>query len=111
MSETLIVLIIFTALFGTIFVVISARNRERMAMIDKGVNPQDFMKPQRSNPYAILKWALLLVGLGFGLFIGSLLEAYSSIPEEPAYFSAALFFGGLGLVGAFLISKKAVVQE
>ena len=106
MSETLIVLIIFAALFGTVFVVISARNRERMGMIDKGVNPQDFMKTNKPNPFGIIKWALLLVGLGFGLFIGSLLETYTDIPEEPAYFAAALFFGGLGLVGAFLISKK-----
>ena len=109
MSETLIVLIIFGSIFGIIFVVISARNRERMSMIEKGVNPKDFMteKSYKPNPYGILKWALLLVGLGLGLFIGGLLETYTDIPEEPAYFSAALFFGGLGLVLAFLISKKA----
>jgi hypothetical protein len=47
------------------------------------------------------------VGLGFGLFIGSLLETYTRIPEDPAYFAAALFFGGLGLVLAFLIQKGA----
>lgn len=106
MRETLIVLIIFAALFGTVFVIFSARNRERMAMIDKGVNPKDFMRQRINNPYGILKWALLLVGLGLGLFIGSLLETYTAIPEEPAYFASALFFGGLGLVLAFLLTKK-----
>ena len=109
-GEVLIPMIIFAAIFGVVYVVISARNRERMAMIDKGVNPQDFMKPMnpsRPSPYPILKWAMLLVGLGLGLFIGSLLEAYTSIQEEAAYFASALFFGGLGLVVAFLISKKA----
>jgi hypothetical protein len=49
----------------------------------------------------------LLVGVGFGLFIGSVLEAYTSIHEEAAYFAAALFFGGAGLFAAFLIAKKA----
>ena len=53
-----------------------------------------------------MKWALLLVGVGLGLFIGSLLETYTSIQEEPAYFASALLFGGLGLVVAFLITKK-----
>ena len=103
----LIVLIIFAAIFGIVFVVAQARNRERMAMIDKGVSPKDFMTDRRPNSYGILKWALLLVGIGFGLFIGSLLAAYTRIDEESAYFAAALFFGGAGLFAAFLIAKKA----
>ena len=108
-GEVLIPLIIFSVIFGIVFIVISARNRERMAMIDKGINPKDFItqKTYRPNSHGILKWALLLVGLGFGLFIGSLLETYTEIPEEPAYFGSALFFGGIGLVVAFLVSRKA----
>ena len=106
-EDFLIVLIIFAAIFGIVFVVAQARNRERMAMIEKGVNPKDFMNTSKSSVYGILKWALLLAGLGLGLFIGSLLETYTQIQEEPAYFASALFFGGLGLVIAFLISKKA----
>ena len=89
----------------------AARNRERMAMIEKDVNPKDFTNPRSPNPYGILKWGMLLVGLGFGLFIGSLLEAYTQIEEEPAYFASALFFGGLGLVTAFLITRNAETKE
>ena len=105
-GEVLIPLIFLATVFGIIFVVVSARNRERMAMIDKGVNPKDFLSAG-PNVYGILKWALLLVGLGFGLFIGSVLETYTMLPEEGGYFASAFFFGGVGLVGAFLISKKA----
>jgi hypothetical protein len=103
----LIVLIIFAAIFGIVFVIATARNKERMAMIEKGVGPKDFMTERRPNSYGILKWALLLVGVGFGLFIGSLLDAYTRVPEEPAYFAAALFFGGAGLFAAFLIARNA----
>jgi FtsH-binding integral membrane protein len=106
-EDFLIVLIIFAAIFGIVFVVAQARNRERMAMIEKGVSAKDLLTDRRPNSYGILKWALLLVGIGFGLFIGSILEAYTSIQEEPAYFAASLFFGGAGLFGAFLIAKKA----
>ncbi len=102
-EDFLIVLIIFAAIFGIVFVIAQARNRE----IEKGVSPKDFMTERRPNSYGILKWALLLVGIGFGLFIGGVLDAYTSIPEEPAYFAAALFFGGAGLFAAFLISKRA----
>ena len=111
MEDFLIVLVIFASVFGIIFVIAAARNREKMAMIEKGVNPKDFMTDRKPNSYGILKWALLLAGLGFGLFIGSLLDAYTSIEEEPAYFAASLFFGGLGLFLSFIIAKKAEEKE
>ena len=105
-GDILIPLVVFGAIFGVVYVFISARNRERMAMIEKGVNPKDFISRTKISVYSILKWALLLVGVGFGLFIGSLLEAYTTISEEPAYIASALFFGGLGLTAAFFIQKK-----
>lgn len=111
MEDFLIVLVIFASVFGIVFVIAAARNRERMAMIEKGVNPKDFMTDRKPNSYGILKWALLLAGLGFGLFIGSLLETYTSIQEEPAYFASSLFFGGLGLFLSFVIAKKAEEKE
>ena len=37
MEDFLIVLVIFACLFGIVFVIASSRNRERMAMIEKGV--------------------------------------------------------------------------
>jgi len=94
-NDILIPFVVFAAIFGIVFVIVSARNRERMAMIDKGVNPKDFMTTKKPSTYGILKWALLLVGIGLGLFLGSLLETYTEIPEEAAYFACALFFGGL----------------
>lgn len=106
-EDIFIVLIIFAAIFGIVFVVAQARNKERMAMIEKGVNPKDFMTERRPNSYGIVKWALLLAGIGFGLFIGSLLDAYTTMQEVPGYFASALFFGGAGLFIAFLIAKRA----
>ena len=111
MEEFFIVLVVFASLFGIVFVIASARNKERMAMIEKGVNPKDLVTDRKPNSYGILKWALLLAGLGFGLFIGSILETYTDIQEEPAYFAASLFFGGMGLYLAFLIAKKAEEKE
>jgi hypothetical protein len=110
LTEILVPLGSLAAVFGIVFVVYTARNRERMAMIEKGVNPKDFMSG-KPNVYSLLKWALLLVGVGLGLFLGSLLETYTELSEEPAYFACALFFGGLGLAVAFIISKKADKKE
>lgn len=109
--DVLIVLIIFAALFGIIFVAVSARNRERMAMIENGTDPKAFLHGGKPSVYGILKWALLLVGLGLGLFIGNLFETYSELSEEAAYFASTLFFGGLGLLVAFLIQRAAERKE
>jgi FtsH-binding integral membrane protein len=108
MAENILIpLIIFSSLFGIVYVIVTARNRERMAMIEKDMNPKDFIQQPRSNTYGILKWSLLLVGVGLGLFVGSMLETYSELAEVSAYFASALFFGGLGLLAAFLIQRKA----
>ena len=106
LTEILVPITAFAAVFGIVFVVISARNRERLAMIDKGVNPKDFLV-SKSNIYGTIKWALLLVGVGLGLFFGSILDTYTRVPEPSAYFAGALFFGGIGLAVAFLITRKA----
>lgn len=105
-AEILIPIVLFIVVFGIVYVLVSARNRERMALIEKGADPKDLFSG-KPNAYGILKWALLLVGFGLGLFIGSLLKTYTAIPEEAGYFASAFFFGGLGLVVAFLVTRKA----
>ncbi len=49
-------------------------SREIMAMIEKGLNPN--LKPERPRPapFRSLKWGLLLVGAGIGLFLAYLLD-------------------------------------
>jgi hypothetical protein len=111
-EDILIPLIVFAAIFGIVFVVVSARNRERMAMIEKGIDLKDSTNNNnKPGIYGILKWALLLAGVGFGLFLGSLLATYTDIQEEPAYIASALFFGGVGLAIAYLMARKAQKEK
>jgi len=46
--------------------------RERLAMIERGMDPRR-IKPQ-SAPFQNLKWGLLLIGAGTGLFLAYLLD-------------------------------------
>jgi len=100
-------------ILAIVYLVVTAKNRERMAMIENGVDPKDFIsKPKtRSNAAGTITWGLLLVGVGLGLFFGSILEAYTDIQEEPAYFGCALLFGGLGLTLAYFITKKSAEKQ
>ena len=105
-NDILISLGVFAAIFGIVYVAVTAKNRERLAMIDKGMNPFENRKPRSSNTNSLLKWSLLIIGLGLGVFFGSLLDTTTAIAEEASYFGSILFFGGAGLLLAFLISKK-----
>ena len=107
-------IIISTAFFAMIFGIVYLAKRERLAMIERGMDPRRY-KPQ-SAPYQTLKWGLLLVGAGVGLFLAFVLD-HSMFKDfhsddfdrdhNPAiYFSMIAIFGGLGLFTSFLMEKK-----
>ena len=95
----------FAMLFGIVYLY----KRERMAMIERGMDPRRY-KPQ-SAPYQNLKWGLLLIGAGLGLFLAFVLDRtmFKSdfYDDNPAiYFSLIAIFGGLGLLTSFIIEKR-----
>jgi len=85
-------------------------NDERMAMIQKGINPGNVSR-QRTNPSGTLRFALLAIGAGVGLLVGNVLETTTSLDDEVAYFSMVLLFGGLGLLTAYLLQSKQEEKE
>lgn len=101
-------LALFTMIFGLRYI----SNKENMAMIEKGLNPREFTN--RPAPFKNLKWALLLIGCGIGLFLAYLLDNYmlqanrmNDHDGNPAiYFSLIAIGGGLGLLGSYRIERK-----
>jgi len=85
-------------------------NTERMAMIEKGVDPSLFTKKQRSGTSGTLRASLLLIGAGVGLLIAYFLDRTYNM-EEIAYFSMLFIFGGLGLGAAYLIEERKIKEE
>src|ERR1700753_4495747 len=65
-------IIVSLGFFAMIFGIIYLYKRERMAMIERGMDPRRY-KPQ-SAPYQTLKWGLLRIGAGAGLFFAYLLD-------------------------------------
>jgi hypothetical protein len=82
-----------------------------MAMIEKGLNPREFAN--RPAPYKNLKWSLLLMGAGVGLFLAYLLDNfalanmhYNGGENAPIYFSLIAIGAGAGLFGSYRMEKK-----
>ena len=97
----------FMLVFGLRYII----NKENMAMIEKGLNPKEFAN--RPAPYKNLKWALLLMGAGVGLFLAYLLDNfalanrhYGGGDNAPIYFSLIAIGAGAGLFGSYRMEKK-----
>ncbi|MFI5161194.1 MAG: DUF6249 domain-containing protein [Sphingobacteriales bacterium] len=101
-------ILISLGLFAMIFGIIYLYKRERMAMIERGMDPRRY-KPQTA-PYHTLKWGLLLIGAGIGLFLAYTLDrtVFSRTEDDNAaiYFALIAIFGGLGLFASFRMEKK-----
>lgn len=102
-------IIISLGFFAMIFGIVYLYKRERMAMIERGMDPRRYK--QHSAPYQTLKWGLLLIGAGSGLFLAFLLDRLAFKTDyydgNPAvYFSMIAICGGLGLFASYRIEKK-----
>ncbi len=103
----LAIMIPIILIIGAFIMVIYLRryqNDERMAMIEKGVDPTMFTTKARSTSGA-LRASLLLIGAGIGLLLGYFLDRSWDM-EEVGYFSMLLIFGGAGLGLAYLIEER-----
>ena len=114
-GEALVPITMFAGGFAMIFGIYYLKTRQNLAMIEKGMNPKEFAN--RPAPYKNLKWALLLIAAGVGLFLAYLMDNYM-LPVEvnkfgnqgdknvPIYFALIAIGGGLGLLGSYKMEKK-----
>ncbi len=98
-----IVAIIFGFTYGVIHLLV--RKKERMALIEKGVDASLLVSKKDFNFYA-LKLGLLFIGVAIGLIIGAVLVETTTLNNEAAYFSMIFLFGGIGLVVSHFMEKK-----
>ncbi|WP_342646077.1 DUF6249 domain-containing protein [Mucilaginibacter sp. CSA2-8R] len=112
-SKELIGILVPLGFFAMIFGIVYLSKREKLAMIERGMDPRRY-KPQ-SAPFQNLKWGLLLIGAGLGLFLASVLDRTvfkeSMDENEAIYASLVAVFGGLGLFISYLIEKKEVLDK
>ncbi|RVU00383.1 hypothetical protein EOD41_12960 [Mucilaginibacter limnophilus] len=109
MDPSLGVTLVFLGFLALIFGAVYLRNKERMAMIERGMDPRGGQKPTPS-PYVYLKWAMLLIGSGVGLLFASVFTRTILVGNEAEntgiYFALIFIFGGIGLLISHLIEKK-----
>jgi hypothetical protein len=98
------------------------RSRENLSMIEKGLDPSIRPERPRPAPFRSLKWGLLLVGVGLGLFVAYLLDNtllyrighdHDDVngANVSIYFALIAIGGGLGLITSYKIEKKELLDK
>jgi hypothetical protein len=93
-TEFLVPISLFAMIFGIVYILV--RKKERLALIEKGVDASLFDSRKKASPD--LKWGMLFVGIGLGILLGKIFAEYTSLGEEAAMFSMICLFGGLSLM-------------
>lgn len=114
MEPIFVIFIIFGSTALVIYKYLETRHKERMAMIEKGVSPADFKGalPQflKTNPLSSLKWGLVLMFVGIGLMVATVLDR-TYYWSDAVYPAGMLIFGGLAFVIFYSIASKKLKQD
>jgi tetrahydromethanopterin S-methyltransferase subunit E len=117
-GKELIPIVLFVGLFSLVFGIRYLVNKEKMAMIERGIDPG--LRKATPKPFISLKFGLLMVGLGLGLLValftvrgvfGSEMRDGEDGQAVAIYFGSIFIFGGLGLITSYVIEKKWLDQQ
>ena len=100
----------------TIFIcywVLTGKHKERMAMIERGIVPEEAER-QKANPnrYIALRNGILMISLALGALVGFILDPYiTNINNYVVLPATTILFGGIGFVSYFFLSRYLEQKE
>lgn len=111
-SLALIWLGFFASIFFGWYYFIQARNRERLALIEKNADVSEIFRVRRGSfRFPWLRLGMIVVGVGLGLCLTLLVQQSSHMIDGPGDMVGILavgfmmLFGGLGAVIAHFLDK------
>ena len=99
----------FATVFGIMYIFYTTRNKERLALIDKGADASLFNTNSTSGfswGKLSLKLGMLAIGISLGILIGELLVTSLNFDDDVSYPSMIFLFGGLALVMFYFVDRK-----
>lgn len=99
----------FTAVIVWVYMHYSSRYKERMALLEYGKDANVY-NPTSKQQNKTLKYGIVAVMIGVGIFMGNLLDGLGMM-EEAAYGSMILLMGGVGLVGYYFLMEKKMEED
>ena len=100
----------FAMIFGIVYLSVTSRNRERMALIERGADPTLFETKKKASSGGVLKIGLFLFGIGLGV-VAAYFLASGGMEEGAAYPSMIFVFGGFALIVSYLWQRKQEKED
>lgn len=113
-----VIITIALSIFGIAYTYFTYRNKERMALIESGIDIEYFrLKIQRQN-IILLSFGLILIGFAIGILSGFFFEKFLLENHNPkdyrnypqAYISMVALFMGMAMLVAHFINRKMKKQ-
>ena len=99
-------IIIFTYMY------FSSRNRERMALIERDKDASIFASDgPKSTGSNSLKYGILAISIGLGIFLANYFERNAILDDEVAYFSLIPIMAGLGFLLYYFVISRIVATS
>lgn len=114
-SEVIIAPLIFIVIFGIFYLFVSSRHKERMALIEKGVDASIFYSTKKKNrdvlSLIIMNFALLLMSIGVAIFIAAIMQNNLNVRSEIAYPGTIFTISGVGLFLGYKLTVKMASKD
>jgi len=101
----------FAMVFGIVYMIVTSRNRERMALIERGADPMLFEARKKAAGGGTLKLGLFGLGIGLGIVVAYLLTSGGGMDEDAAYPAMIFIFGGLSLIFSYQWQRKQEKED
>ncbi len=106
-QEILIPLMVFSCIFGVVYLFVTSRHRERMALIEKGADASIFHSgtaPGKTSRFMVLNIALTCMGVGLGIVAA--IAMYNTTGNDAVYPACIFFMAGAGLFASYLLNAR-----
>lgn len=77
---------------------LDAKTKERLALIEKGIDPDKNLPEKKNVGQDPLFWGLLLTGLGLGILLGYILSLVTRWDKAILTNALSILMGGLGMI-------------
>ena len=109
-----VIIAIALTVFGISYTFFTYRNRERLALIDSGLDVEYFRSKIKRQNIVLLSFGLILIGFSVGVFCGFFFEKYLLEYYNPkgyrnypqAYLSMVTFFMGLAMLISYVVNRR-----
>jgi hypothetical protein len=109
--EIIVPLGLFATIFGVVYLFLTTRNSERLALIEKGADAKMFNTGRSfGSGQMVLSLALISMGIGVGVLTGAMLEQMG-MDDDVSYPASIFIFAGLGLLVSYFVNRRLSLKD